>query len=310
VNTPAPQNSTINGLPIKQKKPWTAETIFWQTLLANIVTSSSKLIVGSATHTLSMVADGFHSLLDATSNVVGILALRFSGRPPDARHPYGHRKLEAIAAMAISGFLFMASYQIMESAVSRWFSPSPVHPQISLWSLAVVLGNMAISLGVSHYETYWGKRLKQSLLIADAQHTMTDVYALIAVLGVMVAVYFKQYWADGVVAVVIVCLILRAGYQILMTHMGVLLDQTVMDPPQVAAIVNQVPGVLGCHKIRSRGLPDAAFLDLHIQVAPELTIRDAHQISHAVERALLSHFDGKVYEVLVHIEDTIHDEGD
>ena len=293
-----------------QPKHWTAETIFWQTLGANLLTSIAKLTVGTTTNTLSLVADGFHSLLDGVSNIVGIVSLRFSSKPPDAEHPYGHQKFEAVGAMVIAGFLFLASYHILESTLHRWFSPSGALPTVSLWSIIVVLVNLGISLGVSFYQTYWGKRLKQSLLLADAQHTLTDAYALIAVLGAMVAVHYHQYWADGVVAIVIVALILRAGYRIVMTHLGVLLDSSVIDPAKVATIVQQVPGVKGHHRIRSRGLPDAAFVDLHIQVDPDLTIREAHKISHAVEDALIDHFDGSVTEVLVHIEDTIHDQGD
>ncbi|MBZ0188519.1 MAG: cation transporter, partial [Candidatus Obscuribacterales bacterium] len=95
-----------------------ARGVFWQTLWLNLLVSTSKLICGFYTNTLSMVADGFHSLLDASSNVLGIVGLTISLAPPDEGHPYGHRKFEALAAIGISFLMFLAGSEVLKEAMT------------------------------------------------------------------------------------------------------------------------------------------------------------------------------------------------
>ena len=99
-----------------------ARGVLIKTLLLNLLVASAKIIWGLLTHTLSMTADGFHSLLDGFSNVVGIIALSISSKPADPDHPYGHRKFEAMAAMLISFFIFLTSFEIITEAFQRFFS--------------------------------------------------------------------------------------------------------------------------------------------------------------------------------------------
>jgi cation diffusion facilitator family transporter len=280
-----------------------AQGVFILTLGFNLLVSISKLAWGYHTHTLSITADGFHSLLDAVANVVGIVGLSISMKPADHNHPYGHRKFEAIASMLISFFIFLTCFEIAGEGFSRFFSPQHTHPQISPISYVIIVVTLMINLWVSWYENKKGKELKNDLLLADAKHTFSDCLVSVSVIVSMIAVQWGFYWADTLLALIVALIILKVGFDLIMTHFSALTDEAALDPTEISAIVMAVPGVMDCHKIRSRGMRNDVFIDLHIQVNPALTVKEAHSISYQVEETLENSFDGRVNEVLVHIEE-------
>jgi cation diffusion facilitator family transporter len=281
----------------------TPQGVFGITLFFNLLVSLSKLAWGYHTHTLSITADGFHSLLDAVANVVGIVGLNISMKPADHNHPYGHRKFEAIASMVISFFIFLTCFEIAGEGFSRFFSPQHSHPQISPASYWIISATLLINLWVTWYENKKGKELKSDLLLADAKHTLSDCLVSVSVLFSMAAVQLGFLWADTVLALIVALIILKVGFELIMIHFSALTDEAVLDPNEISAVVLAVPGVLDCHKIRSRGMRDHVFIDLHIQVDPQLTVKEAHGISYRVESTLAEAFDGQVREVLVHVEE-------
>lgn len=277
--------------------------VFVRTLFLNLFTAASKLACGLFTHSLAMIADGFHSLLDTASNVVGIVAINISRQPPDADHPYGHQKFEAVAAMVISFFLFSASFEVLKEAVGRMLNGAHAGPTVLWISYAVIGVNLLISMGVSSYERRKGQELGSGLLLADAEHTRSDVFTSVSVLVALLAVEIDLPALDVVAAIVIVGLIFRAGYHIILTHLGPLVDAAVLEVDQVRQLVLEVPGVLACDGIRSRGHAEHVFIDLRIQVDPSLSVEEGHRIAHRVEDRLRDRFDGRVAEVLIHVED-------
>lgn len=290
-------------VPDKTRSLKAAQGVFALTLGFNLLVSVSKLFWGYHTHTLSMTADGFHSLLDAVANVVGIVGLNYSMKPADHNHPYGHRKFEAIASMIISFFIFLTCFEIAGEGFSRFFSPVSTRPEISTTSYLIIGATLCINLLVSWYEGKKAKELNSDLLMADAKHTFSDCLVSFSVILSMIAVQLGFLWADTILALIVALIILKVGFELIMIHFSALTDEAVLDPLAVRALVLTVPGVLDCHKIRSRGMRDHVFIDLHIQVDPSLTVKEAHGISYRVEETLESGFDGSVSEVLVHIEE-------
>ncbi len=279
--------------------------VFWITLVLNLIVSIAKLVLGYMTATLSLIADGFHSLLDASANVVGIFSIKVSAIPPDSDHPYGHGKFEAFGAIIISFLMFLASFNIFEDSFHRFTDPNPSFPDVGIISYVVIIISLGVSFWVSRYEKRKGKELKNELLVADSQHTMSDVYNSISVLVALVAIQLGWLWVDVVVALVIVVTIFKAGYEIISTHMGALVDEAVLDPVEVKALVVAVDGVVSCHAIRSRGSQNNVFIDLHIQVDPKMTVETAHKIAHDVEDKLKAVEEYGVIDVLVHVEDAL-----
>lgn len=278
-----------------------ARTVFVQTLGLNLLVSFSKLGIGISTNTLSMTADGFHSLLDASSNILGIIGLTISSKPADEGHPYGHRKFEALAAIGISFLMFLACFEVLSEAVKRVMSQGSA-PETTPVSYVVMVACIIINVLVSRYESKKGAELHSRLLEADSKHTLSDVFVSIGVIASLLAVNFKFYFVDVVASLLIVLVIFKAGYEIIQAHLGILVDAVALEPEEVETLVLKVPGVISCHKIRSRGLEDHVFIDLHVQVSGHISVEEGHKIAYQVEELLMKEISG-VEDVMVHIEE-------
>ncbi|MEP7290507.1 MAG: cation diffusion facilitator family transporter, partial [Chloroflexota bacterium] len=156
------------------------------TLLLNFAVALGKIAIGSATGAISITADGFHSLMDGTSNVIGLVANRLAGKPADEGHPYGHRRFETIAALMIGILLLLTAWEIISSALERFTSGEK--PEVNPLVFVVLIVTLAVNLFVSRYEKREGQRLKSELLIADAANTGADVFVTLSVLVSMVLV--------------------------------------------------------------------------------------------------------------------------
>jgi cation diffusion facilitator family transporter len=273
--------------------------VLWITLFLNLLVAGVKLAYGHSTQTLSMMADGFHSLLDGSSNIVGLIALGFASKPPDMGHPYGHRKIEALAAMFISGMLFWACYEIFSHAYRRL--TNQVYPDVTAVSFLIMLGSMAINIWVSRYELRKGKQYSSQILTADSTHTASDVWASASVIVALIGVKFKIPYIDLIAASLIAVFVGYSGYKIIVESLDTLLDHAPLDPAKVAALAQSIPGVSKCHHIRTRGHATAIYMDLNIHVDPKLPLVEAHELSHQVVKKIKDAMP-EVVDVVVHTE--------
>ena len=273
--------------------------VLLRVLILNLAVAGAKLILGYATGAVSIISDGFHSLTDSASNVMGLIGLRIAGKPPDANHPYGHRKFETLAAAGIFVFLLLAVIEVGQNAISRIDSGEA--PRVTAVSFAVMLVTLGVNLLVVRYESGRGRALNSELLIADAAHTRSDVWTSCAVLVSLIAVKAGYPVLDPVGAVVIAVFIARTGLHIGMETSGILADRVVLDGEQIRRVVMSVPEVLGCHQIRTRGTYDYTFLDLHVWFAADTTLYEAHRLSHVVKDVLMDTFP-QIADAIIHIE--------
>lgn len=292
--------------PERETKGGQVKAVLWTVMGLNLVVALAKLLYGLKTGAISMVADGYHSLLDSSSNIIGLVGIWIAYRPPDASHPYGHRKFEALAAMGISFLLFIACYQILKSSLERLRSPEG--PIVTPLSFIVMLLTMAVNLFVTAYEQRKGRELKSTILLADALHTRSDLYTSSLVLLALLFSKLGYPWADVGAAIVVSVFIARAGYGIIDESLQALADASRIAPELITLLVRRMPGVLGCHRIRTRGLKDHIHVDLTIEVDPTLSIPEAHQIADQVEEMLVNAGIG-VVDVVVHIEPLEKDQG-
>jgi len=269
------------------------------TLLLNIFVMLLKVVVGKLTGSLSLLADALHSVTDSANNILGLIANRFSSPHPDREHPYGHLKYEAVSALGISAFLGIACFEILQGAIERIFKGGePVKissPQ--LWILLLVLG---VNIFVAFYERYVGKQVGSAILIADAQHTMSDIWVTIAVIGGLIGVWLGYQWLDIVLAFPVALLVFWSGWTVLKENLPWLVDEMAIAPEVIHAIAMSVPGVLNCHDIASRGVVGRqVFIEMHLVVdAPD--VETAHRITEEVEMRLEERF--SPVRVLIHVE--------
>ena len=265
----------------------------------NIATALAKGGYGLLTNSLSMSADGLHSLFDSTSNIIGLVGISLAARPPNKNYPYGHAKFETFASLGIAVLLFASSMQLVIAAVNRLQSQST--PQITELSFAVMGITLLINTGVSIYEYILGKRLKSSILVADSLHTRSDVFASVGVILGLVAVKMGYPLADPVVALIICVLILLTGLEIVKDSSTVLLDKALVEERVIVDLAKSVEGVCNCHRVRTRGMAGEIYVDLHIGVDSSLSIDAAHKVGEDVVSMIKSKIP-EVRDVVVHLE--------
>ena len=265
----------------------------------NVAVAIAKLTFGYATGAVSIVSDGFHSLTDSASNVVAMVGIRAARQPPDQNHPYGHRKFETLASAAIFFFLVLVLVEVVRTALSRFQSGAV--PDISAASFVLMGVTLAVNVGVVAYESAAARRLKSELLVADAHHTRSDVLTSLSVIGALIGVTLGYPMLDPLAALLVAGFIGWSGWLIAGETSRVLSDATVLSEADVNRVVMSVPGVLGCHHIRTRGSADHAFLDLHVWAARDMRLDDAHTLSHVVKDRLLERYP-ELADVIIHIE--------
>ncbi|MGH1397469.1 MAG: cation diffusion facilitator family transporter [Trichormus sp.] len=269
------------------------------TLVLNLLVMGLKAFVGYFTGSLSLMADALHSVTDSANNILGLVASKFSSPYPDREHPYGHHKFEAVGALGIAAFLGIACFEILQGAIERILQGGkPVRISASeLWLLLIVLG---INIFVAFYERNVGKRVGSQILIADATHTMSDVWVTISVIAGLIGVWLGYQWLDIVLAFPVALLVFWSGWSVLKENLPWLVDQMAIAPEAIHAIATSVPGVINCHDIASRGvLGRQVFIEMHLIVdAPD--VETAHRVTEEVERQLETRF--TPVRIVIHVE--------
>ncbi len=292
-----PRNSPDPALPPRSDREITR--LLSVILVLNVAVAVAKLIYGVVSGSVAIRADGIHSLFDASSNVVGLVALWVAARPPDADHPYGHRKVESIAALLIGLSVTIGLIEVARSMVGAIRGHS--HPQIDALGFVVAGGTLLVNLAITAYEGRAGKRLRSEILIADSRHTLGDVFATLGVLAGFVGVKLGYPAADLAAAGVVCVLIGHTAYQVFRQSIHSLLDRAGLDPAEVIQIATSHPGVVDCHAVRSRAAGGHVLVDMHIHVDPLMTVAAAHDLAHEVEATLRARFPS-VTDVVIHIE--------
>ncbi len=280
------------------------------TLLLNLLVMAIKAGVGWSTGSLSLLADALHSVTDSANNILGLIATRLASPEPDRDHPYGHQKFDALGALGIAAFLGIACFEILKGGIERaidgfqhGLQPVKISPS-ELWILLIVLG---INIFVTFYERGVGVRVGSPILIADAQHTMSDVWVTITVILGLIGVWQGRLlhlpilqWLDVVLSFPVALLVFRSGWSVLKDNLPWLVDEMAIAPEAIHTLAMQVPGVINCHEIASRGVVGRqVFIEMHLIVDAQ-DVEGSHRITEEVEARLAERF--SPVRVLIHVE--------
>lgn len=269
-------------------------------LILNWTVALAKIIYGLFSRCASITADGFHSLSDGASNIIGLIGIKLASQPRDKDHPYGHRKYETFFSLGIATLLFIICLNLVKEGIKRLFNP--VTPQVDSKSFAIMIITLLINLWVMHYECKKGRLLKSDILVSDSRHTQTDIFTSLSVITALVVIKLGYPIIDAIVTLIISMFIALAGYNIAKESSRVLCDTAaILDIKKIVDIVLGIKGVKTCHKIRTRGRPDDIHIDLHVQVKKDMHIDEAHKISYMIEEAIKKDIP-EVTDVVVHME--------
>jgi cation diffusion facilitator family transporter len=290
----------VNDGPPPVAERYTAvSVVLLRVLFLNLAVAVAKLVLGYLSGAFSIVSDGFHSLTDSFSNIAAMVGVRVARKPPDADHPYGHRKFETMAAAAIASFLLVVMVEIGRAAWGRFREGGG--PTVTPIVFAVMLATIVVNLIVTTYERRAGRRLSSEVLLADATHTQSDVLTSCTVIVALIGTSLGYPQMDTVGALIVVLFIGRAAWEIVRSTTDVLGDRMVIPEDDVRAEVMSVPDVMGCHAIRTRGSADHVFLDLHLWMAPATRLERAHELSHIVKDRLMTRYP-QIRDAIIHIE--------
>lgn len=274
--------------------------VLLRVLVLNLAVAAAKIAFGYTSGAISILSDGFHSLTDAGSNVVGLVGVRAAKRPPDEDHPYGHRKYETVAAAAVTVFLLLVVIEILRNAFNNFTGRAQPH-EITTGSFVVMAVTVFVNLLVMSYETREGQRLDSEVLMADALQTRGDVWTSVTVVAALAGAKSGLPILDPMAALVVAGFIGHAGLQIARATTGILSDRIVISNADLDRVVMGVPGVLGCHRIRTRGSADHVFLDLHVWLPGDMPLTDAHRLSHVVKDRVMARYP-QIADAVIHIE--------
>ncbi|MGK7944278.1 MAG: cation diffusion facilitator family transporter [Microcystaceae cyanobacterium] len=280
--------------------------VLFITLWLNIFVMLLKAGVGFLTGSLSLQADALHSVTDSANNVLGLVTSHFSNPQPNRNHPYGRQKYEAVGALGIAAFLGIACFEILSGAVERVFSGQK-NVTIEGWELWILLVVLGINIFVAFYERRVGQRIKSPILMADAYHTMSDIWVTIAVLAGLIGIWLgnsrsipQLQWLDVALAFPVAGLVFYSGWEVLKSNLPWLVDEMAIAPEAIHEIAKDTPGVINCHDIASRGLLGRmVFVEMHLIVDAK-DVETAHNITEAVEAKLEERF--SPVRIMIHVE--------
>lgn len=274
--------------------------VLWIILFANLGVAALKIVIGTIIHSASMTADGFHSLTDGSSNIVGLIGIRLASEPVDKNHPYGHRKFERLSGLFISGMLFFIGGKIILDAINRFMNP--VIPSITMYSLIVLLATLCINIFVCLYEYKKGKKLGSQILISDSMHTRSDIYVSIGVLVTLICIKIGlPPIIDPIASLIVSGFIIFAAYEIFKDNCDVLVDKVAVDIEKIREIAMSFEQVKDIHNIRSRGSEDDLHIDMHIMTEPDMSVEEAHKLIHNIEEKIRVEINNNA-QIIAHIE--------
>ncbi len=276
------------------------QRVLFYIMLGNFLVATIKIVLGSSCGSHSLFADGIHSLTDGSANIVGAIGIWFSAKPIDKQHPYGHRKFEILASLAIGVMLIVMAIELLLGAVSSLKMQNI--PNIDVVDVLMLMLTICVNILISSIEFHCGKKLESSVLVADAIHTRSDILVSGTVLSGMIGMALGlPFWIDFVISIGVVIVIFMSAFEIMKNCIDILVDTAMVDGNEVREILMNLPEVWDVHKIRSRGDKKQIFIDLHVIISPEEDVIFSHKISHDVESLLKKHY-GENTQVCVHVE--------
>ncbi len=274
------------------------------TLILNSMVAFAKIIYGYISGSIAMLSDGYHSLFDGVSNIIGLIGIWISSNPPDKEHPYGHRKYETLFTIIIGVMIFFTCFQILNKVYNSFFDSHEVI--VTGISFTVMLFTLLINIVVMQYESRKGKQLGSEFLVADANHTKSDIFVSLSVIISLILTKMGYVFADALIGIILSFFVARIGYKILKEASDILVDKICINTTAIETVVNKIEGVKGCHNIRTRGSSSYTYLDLHVLVDGDMSTEKSHNIADKVEKKIKDEF-SNVIDIVVNIEPVVDD---
>jgi cation diffusion facilitator family transporter len=275
----------------------------WWAIFGNGALAALKLTVGFLSGSYAVIADGIDSTTDIASSLVVLLAARIISRPPNVKFPYGYKKADAVATKVLSFVIFFAGAQLGYSTIrillegSTMDTPSP----LAIWvTIISIFGKLGLTLVL--YRT--GENVESPMLIANAKNMRNDILISFSVLAsLLFTILLQEPLIDRIIALAISVFIMYQAFKIFMKTNIDLMDgiDNIDVYTRLFDAVNSVTGAHNPHRVRARKIGSHYMVNLDIEVDPDLSVKEAHDIARNVEKSIKSKLKN-IYDIMVHVE--------
>lgn len=268
----------------------------------NLALSVLKIGFGILGQSAALIADGVHSLSDLASDLLVITAIKLGAREADFDHPYGHRRYETIATVALGVGLIIVAGGIAYDALERVRQPERLlMPEFEAMAIAAL--SVLTNEWLYQYTKRIAKQTRSKLLLANAWHHRSDAVSSIVVIIGVAGVWIGYEYADAVAAAIVALMIAKIGLSLVIQSVKELVDTSLPETliREIRRVIKTTPGVRGIHLLRTRQMGEDAYIDAHIVVDARISVSEGHMIGDAVRQNLKTEFDD-VIDVLVHVD--------
>jgi cation diffusion facilitator family transporter len=272
-------------------------------LAVNVALAIIKIVGGIFGNAYALIADGVESALDVAGSIVIWGGLRFAARPPDATHPYGHGKAEPLTAIFVAGIVLLAAIALAVESARTMFLP---HDKPAQFTLLILFSVVVVKETLFRYVVRFGRSIESIAVAADAWRHRADVLTSIAAfVGISIALIGGESWrsADNWAAIFVCLVIASIGVRLLRPALYDILDTAPRSGilERVRESAAAVDGVVRIDKSFVRKMGLSFYVDLHVEVDGDMSVRQGHHIAHIVKRAIQA-TDPRIADVLVHVE--------
>jgi cation diffusion facilitator family transporter len=287
-----------------QERASAAKRSTWVSVVVNILLCTAQILTGIFAKSQALIADGIHSLSDLVGDFVVLFANHHSQKDADEDHPYGHQRFETAASMVLGALLIIVALGMLWAAFEKLKNPEdiPTVHGAALWVVGIALVSKEL---LFRYMLMIAKRVKSSMLVANAWHARSDAASSLVVAVGIIGNLAGYPILDPIAALFVGLMIGKMGWSFGASAFHDLMDRSA-DEQEVAAIsatLLETPGVLGVHDVRTRKMGDMILVDAHIEVDAHLTVEVGHDIGLAARHAVMQRH--RVLNLLTHIDPVI-----
>ena len=271
-------------------------------IIANVVLAAFKLVAGILAHSSAMVSDAIHSASDVFSTFVVMIGIKIASKEPDEEHPYGHERMECVAAIILATILCITGLGIGKNALSNITGNSGEMAVPGVLALIAAIVSIIVKEAMFWYTRHYAKKIDSGALMADAWHHRSDALSSI---GAFIGIIFARMgyvMMDSIACLVICVFIVKAAYDIFKDAIDKMVDKScsLEVEADIRTIVMSVDGVKGIDSLSTRLFGNKMYVDIEIRADGEKTLNETHEIAEAVHDSIEAQFE-KVKHIMVHV---------
>ncbi|MDR2873176.1 MAG: cation diffusion facilitator family transporter [Methanobrevibacter sp.] len=261
-------------------------------IVGNLALTLFNILIGVISGSFALIVEGFHTLSDIATTIIAYVGFRIGQKPADKEHPFGHGAAEALAGLIIVLFLAFLSFEIITQGINRLFFDKNIYKVEYLAGVMALVG-IFVNLLISNYISKIGRKINSPAIIADSKHQQTDIFSSIAILISVILSNLGITFIDSLTGLIIGGLILKTAFTLgkdnIDNIMGKLPSQDILI--QIEETAKSIDNVYEVHNVKVNYFGSYATLDLHVDLNPDLTLKESHKIIHETQTKIIENID-------------------